>query len=129
MEEIIEFNFIYTHDAVKVKEFLGNVPRSIDCVNYIDIVNKLTKNDYYQYEPSDEVVSSYLVKQLQSVFNKDSISSVYYVLSSLDYEVITNIQSFVLSITNKNINFNIYHTQNVSIGDKRKLFNDVILFE
>jgi len=129
MEEIIEFNFIYTHDAVKVKEFLGNVPRSIDCVNYIDIVNKLTKNDYYQYEPSDEVVSSYLVKQLQSVFSKDSISSVYYVLSSLDYEVITNVQSFVLDITTKNINFNIYHTQNVSIGDKEKLFNDVILFE
>ena len=57
-EEHIEFNFIYSNDALRVKTFLGNVPRSIECINYMDIFNKLTKNDFYQYEPSDAVVSS-----------------------------------------------------------------------
>lgn len=128
MEETIEFNFIYTCDAVKVKQFLGNIPRSIDCINYIDIVNKLTKNDYYQYEPSDEVISSYLVKQLNSVFAKDTVSSVYYVLGTIDTEVIHNIQSFIKNITNKKVIFNIYHTSDISIN-KKELFNDIIVFE
>ena len=66
MEEHIEFNFIYSNDAVRVKAFLGSVPRSIECINYMDIFNKLTKNDFYQYEPSDAVVSSYLMRQLQN---------------------------------------------------------------
>ncbi len=43
MEEHIEFNFIYSDDALRVKTFLGNVPRSIECINYMDIFNKLTK--------------------------------------------------------------------------------------
>lgn len=129
MEEIIEFNFVYTRDAVKIKEFLGNIPRSIDCINYIDIVNKLTKNDYYQHEPSDEVVSSYLVKQLNLVFSKDIVSSVYYVLGSLDKEVIINIQSFLLNLTSRDIKFNIYYTQDILIDDVKYLFNDLIVFE
>ena len=77
MEAIVEFNFIYSKDAVKVKSFLGNVPRNIECINYMDIFNKLTKNDFYQFEPSDAVVSSYLMKQLQTVFDRDSLSIFY----------------------------------------------------
>ena len=78
MEEHIEFNFIYSSDALRVKTFLGNVPRSIECINYMDIFNKLTKNDFYQYEPSDAVVSSYLMRQLQNAIGKSSLSNSYY---------------------------------------------------
>jgi hypothetical protein len=129
MEDIVEFNFIYTCDAVKVKEFLGKVPRNIDCVNYIDVVNKLTNNDYYQYEPSTEVVSSYLVKQLNSIFDKDSTSSVYYVLGSLDKDVISNVKEFILSLTEKEVKFNIYHTTDISLNGSTSLFDDTIEFE
>jgi hypothetical protein len=129
MEDIVEFNFIYTCDAVKVKEFLGKVPRNIDCVNYIDVVNKLTNNDYYQCEPSTEVVSSYLVKQLNSIFDKDSTSSVYYVLGSLDKDVISNVKEFILSLTEKEVKFNIYHTTDISLNGSTSLFDDTIEFE
>lgn len=129
MEDIVEFNFIYTCDAVKVKEFLGKVPRNIDCVNYIDVVNKLTNNDYYQYEPSTEVVSSYLVKQLNNIFDKDSTSSVYYVLGSLDKDVISNVKEFILSLTEKEVKFNIYHTTDISLNGSTSLFDDTIEFE
>ena len=43
MEEHIEFNFIYSDDALRVKTFLGNVPRSIECINYIDILRVVRK--------------------------------------------------------------------------------------
>ena len=52
-------------EALTIKKYLNGIEEG-EKINYIDIVNKLTKNDYYQYEPSDAVVSSYLIKHLQS---------------------------------------------------------------
>jgi len=129
MEGSIDFNFIYTSNVLKTKVFLSKIPRGIDCVNYIDIVNKLTKNDYYNFEPSDEVVSSFLVKQLYSIFNKDSLTSVYYVLGSLDKVTISNIKFFIQSISNKEITFNMYCTPDISINGTSSLFNDIIIIE
>jgi len=77
METTIEFNFIYSKDAIKVKSFLGSVPRNIECVNYMDIFNKLTKNDFYQHEPSDAVVSSYLMKQLQTILERSTSTTIF----------------------------------------------------
>ena len=108
METNIEFNFIYSKDAVKVKSFLGNVPRNIECINYMDIFNKLTKNDFYQFEPSDAVVSSYLMKQLQTVFDRNAVS-IFYVLGNLNEPTVTGIKTYVESLTNNDITYNIYH--------------------
>ncbi len=94
METNIEFNFIYSKDAVKVKSFLGSVPRNIECINYMDIFNKLTKNDFYQFEPSDAVVSSYLMKQLQTVFDRNDVS-IFYVLGNLNEHTVNGIKSYV----------------------------------
>ena len=91
MEEHIEFNFIYSDDALRVKTFLGNVPRSIECINYMDIFNKLTKNDYYQYEPSDAVVSSYLMRQLQNAIGRNISTTIFYVLGNLNKDNFLNI--------------------------------------
>ena len=109
METNIEFNFIYSKDAVKVKTFLGNVPRNIECINYMDIFNKLTKNDFYQSEPSDAVVSSYLMKQLQTVLDRNTTTSIFYVLGNLSEPTVKGIKSYVESLTNKEIEYNIYH--------------------
>ena len=128
MEDQIELNFVYSKDASKVKEFLGNIPRSIECINYMDIVNKLTKNDYYQFEPSDAVVSSYLIRQIQIAFERDTLRSLFYVLGGLDEQVITNIQSYVSTLTDKNITFNLYYSS-IPTENYSHLFNNIIEFE
>lgn len=128
METNIEFNFIYSKDAVKVKSFLGNVPRNIECINYMDIFNKLTKNDFYQFEPSDAVVSSYLMKQLQTVFDRNAVS-IFYVLGNLNEHTVTGIKSYVESLTNNDITYNIYHSPDININGSAKLFKNVIEFE
>jgi hypothetical protein len=128
MEEQIELNFVYSKDASKVKEFLGNIPRSIECINYMDIVNKLTKNDYYQFEPSDAVVSSYLIRQIQIAFERDTLRSLFYVLGSLDEQVINNIKEYVSTLTDKSITFNLYYSS-IHIENHNYLFNDIIEFE
>ena len=83
----LHFNFVYAKDALSIKKYLNAIKEG-EKINYIDIVNKLTKNDYYQYEPSDAVVSSYLIKQLQSSVENIKVDKVYYVLSQLDKQII-----------------------------------------
>lgn len=129
MDEVIELNFVYSNDANRVKEFLGNVPRSIECINYMEIVNKLTKNDYYQYEPSDTVVSSYLIRQIQSAFERDSLRSLFYVLGSVEEDVITNIKEYTQSLTDIHIQFNLYHSTSIDIKDSFYLFDNINEFE
>lgn len=128
METSIEFNFIYSKDAVKIKSFLGSVPRNIECINYMDIFNKLTKNDFYQFEPSDAVVSSYLMKQLQTVFDRNAVS-IFYVLGNLNENTVTGIKSYVESLTNNDITYNIYHSPDINVNGSAKLFKNVIEFE
>jgi len=129
MEEHIEFNLIYSDDALRVKTFLGNVPRSIECINYMDIFNKLTKNDYYQYEPSDAVVSSYLMRQLQNAIGRNISTTIFYVLGNLNKETIGGIQDYVGSLSNKTITYKIYHSPDITVNGTAELFDDIIEFE
>ncbi len=128
METSIEFNFIYSKDAVRVKSFLGTVPRNIECINYMDIFNKLTKNDFYQFEPSDAVVSSYLMKQLQTVFDRNT-SSIFYVLGNLNEPTVEGIKTYVESLTEREIKYNIYHSPDINVNGSAQPFENVIEFE
>jgi|TARA_R110000822_G_scaffold68306_4_gene166087 hypothetical protein len=129
MEEHIEFNFIYSNDAVRVKTFLGSVPRSIECINYMDIFNKLTKNDFYQYEPSDAVVSSYLMRQLQNAISRNISTTIFYVLGNLDKETISGIQEYVETLSDKPITYKMYHSPDIIVNGTAGLFADIIEFE
>jgi len=129
MEEHIEFNFIYSNDAVRVKTFLGGVPRSIECINYMDIFNKLTKNDFYQYEPSDAVVSSYLMRQLQNAISRNISTTIFYVLGNLDKETISSIQEYVETLSDKPITYKMYHSPDIIVNGTAELFADIIEFE
>jgi hypothetical protein len=129
MKEQLEFNFVYSDDAVSIKAFLGNVPKSIECINYMDIFNKLTKNDYYQYEPSDAVVSSYLMRQLQNAINRNLSSTIFYVLGNLNKETVGGIQNYVESLSSKPITYKIYHSPDIIVNGTAELFDDIIEFE
>lgn len=129
MQEVLEFYFVYSKDAVKIKGFIDSIPRNIECINYIDIYNKLAKNDYFQSEPSDAVVSSYLMRQLQTVMGRSSTINVYYVLGSIEKEVIEGIQSYVRTLTERDILFKIYHTPEVHLTGIKRLFCESIQFE
>lgn len=129
MEEVLEFSFVYSKDAVKIKSFIDSIPRNIECINYIDIYNKLSKNDYFQSEPSDAVISSYLMRQLQTAVSRTSTRNLFYVLGSVDRDVISGIQSYVKSLTDRKLIFKIYHTPDVKLSGLSKLFSEKVQFE
>jgi len=129
METRIEFNFIYSKDAVRVKSFLGTVPRNIECINYMDIFNKLTKNDFYQFEPSDAVVSSYLMKQLQTILDRSTTTSIFYVLGNLNERTVIGVKNYVETLTDRDIEYNIYHSPDINVNGTAELFKNVVEFE
>ena len=128
-ERIIEFNFVCAKDAVKVKEFLNKVPRSIECINYMTILNKLAKNDYFNFEPSDAVVSSYLIKMIQQTLNSPVTQCLYYVISDADENTISNIISYAKTQTDTTLEFNIYHAHGVDLSNTKNLFKEIIQFD
>jgi hypothetical protein len=128
MEELLEINFVYANEPSKVRTFLEKVPRNIECINYIDIYDKLTKNDYYDYKPSDEVVSTYLIRQIHHVIEKN-LRTVYYVLGCIEKERVLNIQNYIQSLTDKTITFNIYYSSDITLNGTSKLFNELREFE
>lgn len=129
METVLEFSFVYSNDAIKIKSFVDNIPRNIECINYIDIYNKLSKNDYFQFDPSDEVISSYLIRSLQSTLVKNNVYSIFYVLSNIDNITIQNIQDYIKSLTKKEIYYKLYHTSDDDISNIKSLINEIIKFE
>lgn len=129
MNNKIKFNFVYTKDTKLCKEYLNTVPRNIDCINYDKIVNKLTKNDYYQYDPTDDIINSYLIKQLNSIFNnKKNVEAIYYTIKSLDTVVINNVKKFVNSLTDEDIEYNLHIDSNENVNNIKIDFNSIIKF-
>jgi hypothetical protein len=129
MEETLEFYFVYSKDAVKIKTFLGSIPRSIECINYMDVYNKLSKNDYLQLEPSDAVVSSYLMKHLQLILSRSTTQNVYYVLGTLDEITINGIKSYIKTLTTKKINYKIFYTPDTNLDGVVELFSEAVDFD
>lgn len=128
-DSIIQFNFVCSKSAIKVKNFLNKIPRNIECINYMTVLNKLAKNDYLQYEPSDAVISSYLIKSIQQALSSEETSQIYYVVSDVDEITIKNIISYIESQTNCKLEYTMYHTSDVNLTDSKYLFKSIIQFD
>ena len=130
MEELVQINFVYSKDMSKIKSFLDNIPKCAESINYISIYDKLAKNDYYDYKPSDAVVSTFLIREIQQAFVK-SINEIYYVIESSKYQNVLDIQNFIKSLSHKEIVFNMYYSENLSyfeLNELNDLFKDLIKF-
>jgi len=68
------------------------------------------------------------MKQLQTVFDRNAVS-IFYVLGNLNEHTVTGIKSYVESLTNNDITYNIYHSPDINVNGSAKLFKNVIEFE
>ena len=94
---MIKFNCVYAPHALTIRRFLKTV-KCDEIVNYMEIINKLTKNDIYAQEPSDMVVNSYILKYIEKSIIKTKNETFFYVMSSLDEDVINNLQFHIINI-------------------------------
>lgn len=118
---MLTINFVYDKNALTVKKFL----KTIDCddvINYMDITNKLTKNDIYSVEPSNAIISSYITKYLEKTIIQKHNRNIFYVLSYFKLETILNIQDFMYELLedgdiDENILFNAYLRKDIMLHD------------
>ena len=68
------------------------------------------------------------MKQLQTVFDRDSLS-IFYVLGNLNEHTVKGIKTYVESLTDKEITYNIYHSPDINVNGSASLFENVIEFE
>lgn len=103
----MEFYCVYAKDALAIKRYLSKVnPKAIK-ISYIDIYNKLTKNDVYLSEPNEMVVYSKVYTLLQKTLLVDcnEETKVYYVISELDKEMIRGLRLMIKNLYKQPFSF------------------------
>ena len=120
------FNCIYINDNQQYLTFINNIDiktnKHIFIIDYNEIITKLTKNDICLQEPSNEVVSFYILKKLKKIESlKYNEKYIYYVINN--FKSIKNIKRIVSTITNEYI-FNLYYNDSSSINSIN-IFNNI----
>jgi hypothetical protein len=109
----VTFSCIYSKDALKLKRFLKQAEKDSLVVSYIDLTNKLSKNDVYQHEPNDSILSSMILLILTDYLSKATRDTkIFYVLSCLEEEVIFNLKEVISDIYSHDFSFILYSDEN-----------------
>lgn len=87
--ETLQVNFIKTNRLQNTKRIVGLIPRHIECINYLDIYNKMIKDD--DTEPSDSVISIHIIKKLNEYLVNRHENNICYVLDISDENIYDNI--------------------------------------
>jgi hypothetical protein len=96
-------NFVYANQAILIKKFLKK-NKDIPVINYMDIINKLTKSDVFLVEPSNYIVESVIIKDITNMIEKETENFIY-VLGDLDDEKISNLIEFISNISKNSYKF------------------------
>jgi len=123
----VVFSCVYSKDAIKVRKFLKGVEKDSLTISYIDLTNKMSKNDVYQHEPNDCILSSTILLILTECLEKANRDTrIFYVLSCVEEEVVTNLKSLISEIYEHDYRFILYSDEISENGqfDLIKTFNE-----
>jgi len=98
----LNFKFIYNEGKLYVDDN-SNSEGNTKIIDYYSIKNKLQKNDIGKTEPSNEVIGSFILKELRKNLNDVNCEEILYILSENNNSIIDNVVSYVNSITNREI--------------------------
>ena len=121
---MVIFDCVYHRDAFFIKRFIRS-GKYDECINFMDIINKLTKNDIYAKEPSDEIVMSYVAKSIDKVLIRNTDIRVCYVFSNIDSQVAENFKEYVRNRTKTKILFNLYVMDPENCSGLEKIFSSI----
>ena len=109
----MEFYCVYAKDALAIKKYLSRVNAKAVKISYIDIYNKLTKNDVYLSEPNEMVVYSrvYTLLQKTLLINCKENITIYYVISELDKDMIKSLRFMIKELYKQPFTFNLIYRE------------------
>lgn len=119
---------VYYKDAASVKKYIKDIDLNY-IINYMDIFNKLSKNDIYGNEPTDLIVSSFIIKELETFILIENKEEFFYVLSTLDLDVLNNLRYTIFKINKKNKFILDLYTEKESYSEKLYFIFDNIIID
>ncbi len=121
----MEFYCVYLEDKYTIKKYLNNI-HSKSIINYVDIYNKLTKNDVYLSEPNRMVIYSKIYAILNKIILVNKQQQIYYVISELDIDMLKNIKLIVEDLYKNVFTFYLVIKSKESISAEHvSLFSDI----
>lgn len=121
---------MYARDAFAIKRYLGRVSSKSIKISYIDVYNKLTKNDVYMSEPNEMVVYSKVYTLLQKTLltECDDKTKVYYVISELDKEMIKGLKAMIKELYTKSFSFVLIAHKDAQVQGYGNIFHEIKTF-
>lgn len=89
----IRIDCIYFNNTVKLKKYTRTLDQS-SLISYIDIANKMSRNDVYSYAPS-EITLNFMIQEALDELLDHKIQHLFFVLSSLREETLFNLKSYI----------------------------------
>lgn len=123
-KSFIVVTFIKMKNLSVLRKAMATLPRGIETISYLEIYNKLAKKEDKLNEPSEALISTYIIKQLNTLLSDENTSHLCYVLDTTDndiYEKLANIMEFIVERSERNITFEMISDNEDIINQTKKL--------
>lgn len=120
----IVITFIKMKNLFALKKAMAAFPRGIETISYLDIYNKLAKKEDRLNEPSEALISTYIIKQLNTLLSDENTTHLCYILDTTDNDIIEkieNITEFISERSEKPVEFELISDEEEIINQAKEL--------
>jgi len=120
----IVITFIKMKNLFSLKKAMAVFPRGIETISYLDIYNKLAKKEDRLNEPSEALISTYIIKQLNTLLADENTTHLCYILDTTDNDItekIENITEFISERSEKPVEFELISDDEEIINQAKEL--------
>lgn len=120
----IVITFIKMKNLFALKKAMATFPRGIETISYLDIYNKLAKKEDRLNEPSEALISTYIIKQLNTLLSDENTTHLCYILDTTDNDIIEkieNITEFISERSEKPVEFELISDEEEIINQAKEL--------
>ena len=120
----IVITFIKMKNLFSLKKAMAVFPRGIETISYLDIYNKLAKKEDRLNEPSEALISTYIIKQLNTLLADENTTHLCYILDTTDNDItekIENITEFISGRSEKPVEFELISDDEEIINQAKEL--------
>ena len=120
----IVITFIKMKNLFALKKAMAAFPRGIETISYLDIYNKLAKKEDRLNEPSEALISTYIIKQLNTLLADENTTHLCYILDTTDNDItekIENITEFISERSEKPVEFELISDDEEIINQAKEL--------
>ena len=123
-KSFIAITFIKMRNLFSLKKAMAAFPRGIETISYLEIYNKLAKKEDRTNEPSEALISTYIIKQLNTLLSDENTTHLCYILDTTDNDIsekMKNIMEFIKERSEKPVEFELISDEEEIVNQAKEL--------